>query len=111
MTKKNTRLPKTVAAAALFVLLAGGPPVFAQNAGTAGANRAPEAGPPSASPSQAPSTESGSASPPAGAGSITVGRVPGHTGQISTVEVKQDPVVEQTEKEVSRRIKSICRGC
>jgi len=109
MTKKNTRLPKTVAAAALFVLLAGGPPVFAQNAGTAGVNRTPEAGPPAAGPSQAPSTESGS--PPAGAGGMTVGRVPGHTGQISTVEVKPDPAVEQTEKEVSRRIKNICRGC
>jgi hypothetical protein len=111
MTKKNTRLPKTVVAAALFVLLAGGPTVFAQNAGGAGLNRAPEAGPSPASPSQTPSTETGSASPPAGAGGITVGRVPGHTGQISTVEVKPDPAVEQTEKEVSRRIKSICRGC
>jgi hypothetical protein len=111
MTKKNTRLPKTVAAAALFVLLAGGPPVFAQNAGTTGVNRAPQAGPASASPPQTPSTESGSASPPAGAGGITVGRVPGHTGQISRVEEKPDPIVEQTEKEVSRRINNICRGC
>lgn len=111
MIKKNIRLPNTVAAAAFFVLLAGGPPVFAQNAGPSGVNRAPEAGPPSASPSRAPSTENGSASSPAGAGSMTVGRVPGHTGQISTVEVKKDPIVEQTEKEVSRRIKNICRGC
>ena len=111
MSKKNTRLPKTVAAAALFVLLAGGPTVFAQNANTAGVNRAPEAGQPAASPSQTPSTETGSASPPAGAGGMTVGRVPGHTGQVSTVEVKPDPVVEQTEKEVSRRINNICRGC
>ena len=38
-------------------------------------------------------------------------RIPGHTGQVSTVEAKPDPVVEQSEKEVSRRIKSICRGC
>jgi hypothetical protein len=111
MTKKSTRLPKTVAAAALFVLFAGGPPVFAQNAGTAAGNRAPQAGPPSASSPQTPSTETGSASPPAGAGGLTVGRVPGHTGQISTVEPKPDPVVEQTEKEVSRRINNICRGC
>jgi hypothetical protein len=104
MTKKNTRLPKTVVAAALVLLFTGGMQVSAQNAGTAGVHRAPEAGPPSASSPQTPSTESG-------AGGLTVGRVPGHTGQISRVEEKPDPVVQQTEQEVSRRIKNICRGC
>jgi hypothetical protein len=112
MTKKNTRLPKTVQAAAFVLLLTCGPQVFAQNARPDG-DRAPEAGAGSApaSRSQAPSTGAQSASPPAGAGGMTVGRVPGHTGQVSTVDVKPDPVVEETEKEVSRRIKSICRGC
>jgi hypothetical protein len=112
MAKKNTRLPKTVQATAFVLLLTCAPQVFAQNA-PPGENRAPEAGaaPAPASRSQAPSTGAESTSPPAGAGGLTVGRVPGHTGQVSTVEEKRDPVVEETEKEVSRRIKSICRGC
>lgn len=112
MAKKNTRLPKTVRATACVLLLTCGPQVFAQNA-PPGGNRTPDAGaaPAPASRSQAPSTGAENASPPAGAGGMTVGRVPGHTGQVSTVEVKPDPVVEESEKEVSRRIKSICRGC
>ncbi len=42
---------------------------------------------------------------------MSTGRIPGHTGRVSNVQEKSDPVVEETEKEVSKRIKSICRGC
>jgi hypothetical protein len=109
MSKKNTSLSKTAAAVAFVGLLICGPQVLAQGASPGGGDRAPEtkAAPP-ATPPQAPTMrpEGG-----AGPGSMTVGRVPGHTGQVSTVEVKPDRVVEQSEKEVSRRIKNICRGC
>jgi hypothetical protein len=108
MTKKNTRLPRTVAAVAFVVLLACGPQVSAQTSSPGGGNRPAEKGetPPAATPPAPARSESG-----AGPGSMTVGRVPGHTGQISTVEEKPDPVVEESEKEVSKRIKNICRGC
>ena len=39
------------------------------------------------------------------------GRTVGQAGRTSTVEEKPDPRVEETEREVSRRIKSICKGC
>jgi hypothetical protein len=109
MTKKNTKLSRTVATVALVGLLACGPQVFAQNSSPGQGNRPPETGAtPPATPQVPPArSESGATGP----GSLTVGRVPGHTGQISTVEEKSDPVVEQSEKEVSRKIKSICRGC
>jgi hypothetical protein len=42
---------------------------------------------------------------------MSTGRIPGHTGRVSNVQDKSDPVVEDTEKEVSKRIKNICRGC
>jgi hypothetical protein len=114
MTRKNpnTRLPRTVIPAiALALLIAGGLQAFAQGSspGTAGGSS-----PPSANPNQVPSTSPAENRPvtPSG-GTVGMGgsRIPGHTGQVSTVEVKPDPVVEQSEKEVSRRIKSICRGC
>ena len=81
-----------------------------------GINSAPEVGTstPSASPNQVPSTAAAtgqSTTPPSGTVGMTTGRIPGHTGRVSTVEEKSDPVVEETEKEVSKRIKNICRGC
>ena len=117
MTRKspNTRLPRiAIPAIALVFLIACAPQVLAQGSklrpGTAGGSAQP-----SASPNQTPSpsgAENRPATPPGG-GTVGMGgsRIPGHTGQVSTVEVKPDPVVEQSEKEVSRRIKSICRGC
>jgi hypothetical protein len=109
MIKKNTRFPKTVAPLAVVVLLACSAQVFAQNSSAGGVNRPPETGqtPPATTPPAPARSESGAT----GSGSVTVGRVPGHTGQVSTVEEKRDPVVEQSEKEVSKRIKNICRGC
>ena len=115
MTRKspNTRLPRiAIPAIALTLLIACGPQVFAQGSspGTTGGSAQP-----SANPNQTPATpgaENRPATPPGG-GTVGMGgsRIPGHTGQVSTVEAKPDPVVEQSEKEVSRRIKSICRGC
>jgi len=98
----------------------GGPPTMpGTGPGTTspgGINSAPEAGspPPSARPNQAPdaaAATNASTTPPSGTVGMSTGRIPGHTGRVSTVQDKSDPVVEETEKEVSKRIKSICRGC
>ena len=108
------------AAAASNSLGGGGPPTTAGTApgstSPGGINSAPEVGisTPSANPNQVPSTAGAtgqSTTPPSGTVGMTTGRVPGHTGRVSTVDEKSDPVVEETEKEVSKRIKNICRGC
>jgi hypothetical protein len=70
--------------------------------------------PPAANPSQVPSTAgttNQSTTPTSGTVGMSTGRIPGHTGRVSNVQDKSDPVVEDTEKEVSKRIKNICRGC
>ena len=119
MTRKspNARLPRiAIPAIALTLLIACGPQVLAQGSGQgSGPATAGGSAEPSANPNQTPPTsgaENRPATPPGG-GTVGMGgsRIPGHTGQVSTVEAKPDPVVEQSEKEVSRRIKSICRGC
>ena len=108
------------AAAASNSLGGGGPPTTPGTApgstSPGGINSAPEVRTqtPSTSPDQVPSTAGAttdSTTPQRGTVGMTTGRIPGHTGRVSTVEEKSDPVVEETEKEVSRRIKNICRGC
>jgi len=82
-----------------------------------GINGASEPGgppPPAARPNQVPDTAGATntpTTPPSGTVGMTTGRIPGHTGLVSRVQEQSDPVVEETEKEVSKRIKSICRGC
>ena len=39
------------------------------------------------------------------------GQTVGQAGRTSQIDEKPDPRVEETEREVSRRIKSICKGC
>jgi hypothetical protein len=118
MTKKapNTRLPKTVLPAIVLILLVtGAPQVLAQGPGPGATGGSAPPAAPSNQASPAPGGQNATATPPSGSTVGTTGtggsRIPGHTGQVSTVEVKPDPIVEQSEKEVSRRIKSICRGC
>jgi len=116
MTNNNIRLPKTVGVAAVVLLVACAGPVLAQNTGPSGGNREGEAAPPPVSQSQEQSQDRAQGQPresgATGPGSMTVGKVPGHTGQVSTVQEKPpDPAVEQTEKQVSRRMKSICNRC
>ena len=81
-----------------------------------GINSAPQPGspPPSADPNQVPSTggaASQSTTPPSGTVGFAGSKIPGHTGLISQVPTETSPAVEDSEKEVSRRIKNICRGC
>jgi hypothetical protein len=55
-----------------------------------------------------------STTPPAtnqGPGATSSSGTVGRSSKASTVEEKSDPVVEESEREVSRRIKSICKGC
>lgn len=98
-------------ASALFVSQASW--AFAQSApggpGTTGGGT-----PPAAKSNQMPSvgsnqatTPPGTQGPAAASSSGTVGR----STQASKVEQKPDPIVEESEREVSRRIKSICKGC
>jgi hypothetical protein len=72
------------------------------------------AAPPLASPNQVPSggTVQSTRPPgnqgPAATGSGTVGQ----SGRAARLQdPKEDPIVQQSEHEVSRRIKSICKGC
>jgi hypothetical protein len=116
MTNKRTKTwrPNALIPAIVVVLLIGGAPqAYAQGAGPGATGG--QAQQPSAAPNQPPpasGAENRPATPPGG-GTVGMGgsRIPGHTGQVSTVEVKPDPIVEESEKEVSRRIRSICRGC
>jgi hypothetical protein len=98
----------------------GGPPTMrGTGPGTTspgGINSAPEPGSPapSARPNQVPDTAGASntsTTPPTGTVGMTTGRIPGHTGRVSTVQEQSDPGIDETEKEVSKRIKNICRGC
>ena len=111
--KSKARIKASIIAlaSALFVSQAGW--AFAQSApggpGTAGGGT-----PPAANPDQMPSvgsnqstTPPGTQGPAAASSSGTVGR----STPASKVEQKPDPIVEESEREVSRRIKSICRGC
>jgi hypothetical protein len=76
---------------------------------------AQRAAPPTASPSQAPSGAAvQSTTPPANTGPAATGSsgTVGRSGRPANLEdPKEDPVVQETEREVSKRIKSICRGC
>ena len=99
----------------------GGPPTMPgtgpSTTSPGGINGVPEArspAPPAARPNQVPDTAGAtntSTTPPGGTVGMATGRMPGHTGRVSTVQESSDPVVEETEKEVSKRIKNICRGC
>lgn len=71
--------------------------------------------PPAASPSPAPLGEAvRSTTPPANQGTAATGSS-GTVGQSRRAtrldDPKLDPIVRETEREVSRRIKSICKGC
>ena len=91
------------------ILLVSLPPAFSQSSGGTGAGGAvgsPGGGMPSGGTVQS-TTPPGNQLPAASSGGRTVGQA----GRASTVEEKSDPRVEETGREVSRRIRSICRGC
>lgn len=114
-TTMHTRLPVTlVPALALAFTIACASQSLAQSSGSTsgGVGHAPQAGSTALSPTPDPAPAVPStANPATGTAGITVGKVPGYTGRVSNVQSRSDPVVDQTEKEVSKRIKSICRGC
>jgi hypothetical protein len=76
---------------------------------------APATPPASAAQPPPPAATAGSTAPPpitqrpaAAGGSRTVGQ----SGRATNLrDPKEDPVIQQTEQEVSKRIKSICKGC
>ena len=74
----------------------------------------PEAAPPpQASPNQVPSGGTvQSTVPPGNRGLATGGGTVGQSSRATRLQdPKEDPVVQQSEHEVSRRIKNICKGC
>ena len=100
-------------ASALFLAQAtwAGAQTAPSGSGTAGSAATPAPNtnlpPSSAGQSTPPPTTQG----PAGTSSSgTVGQSP-RASKLDVDDPKSDPVVQQTEKEVSRRIKSICKGC
>jgi len=73
----------------------------------------PEPSAPAANPNQVPSGGSvKSTTPPAGGRPVAPGSTVGQSGRTPRLQdPKQDPVVQQSEEEVSKRIKNICKGC
>jgi hypothetical protein len=102
----------TTAAIALALLLSSATLGLAQTSpGAGGGTNLP----PAASPGQAPSDRTAPATstptnpgPGARSSSGTVGQSHGST---RLADPNTDPIVQESEREVSRRIKSICKGC
>lgn len=114
----TSRLTKTACVVAISLLLGPALPAAAQSSsGGTGTSGTTTGTAPNANPSQSPGGTAqsgpGTRGPADTTSSGTVGqsglRQPGRDVQLQ--DPKQDPIVRESETEVSRRIKSICKGC